>query len=213
MIAPMPPSPSQIEVEWKDAPRAILRTLPPPSGAAAARVVGITGPVGSGKSTLAARLGGAHVPTDHYLPDYHRLAEHERDEPRHADRELLALHLDRLRRGEPVEMPVWCFHAHARVGTRPVPSAPLVVCEGLFALDDLVLPLLDLAVFVEAPPVTRWARWERLERNGERGWGVERARAYFDAVAEPTFAKYAAEYRRRAHVIVRNPLDELEEGA
>ncbi len=167
-------------------------------------VVGITGPVGSGKSTLARSLGGVLVSTDHYLPDYHTLPEHERDEPRHADLPLLAEHLGLLREGRAIDMPSWCFQAHRRVGSVRVEPGPIVACEGLFALHRLVRPAVDIAVYIDAPAGVRWARWERIEAAGERGWGVEQARRYFATVAEPTFARYAREYREAADLVVIN---------
>lgn len=199
--------PAPLEVEWKDCVDAV-RSL-----AAAARaavrggrpvLVGITGPVGSGKTTLADALGGCRVATDDYLPEYERLAEEERDDPRHADLDLLAAHLASLRAGRGVAAPVWCFHQHRRIGTRHVEPDTLIVCEGIFALERRVRTLLDVAVYVDAPASVRWARWERIEASGERGWGIQRAREYFERVAEPTFLRFAEEYRAAAHVIVRN---------
>jgi uridine kinase len=173
-------------------------------GHSLAVVVGITGPVGSGKTSLAKRLGGVLLSTDHYLPYYDTLPEPERDEPRHADLALLAAHLESLGRREPVKRPEWCFQTHRRAGTREVTPGPVVVCEGIFALRREVRHLLDIAVYVDAPATVRWSRWEQIEASGERGWGVERARRYFATVAEPTFARYAEEYRAEADVIVRN---------
>lgn len=170
-------------------------------------VVGLTGPVGSGKSTLAALLSPCILATDDYLPDYDRLPEHERDEPHHADLPRLAENIRALREGRPARVPVWSFHAHARTGERDVapPAAPgLIVVEGLHALHTSLLPLLDLAVYVDAPRGVRWERWEYLETSGVRGWGPDRARAFFDAVAEPTFARYEPGYRAAASLIVLN---------
>jgi uridine kinase len=171
-------------------------------------VIGITGPVGSGKSTLARllaqALGGVVLSTDQYLPDYHLVPEDERDDPRHADLPRLTADLRSLRDTGLAEVPDWSFHQHRRIGSTPLVATGPVLCEGLFALHETARPGLDLAVFVEAPAPLRWSRWEAIEQRGERGWGVERARAHFQLVAEPTFARYAAAYRASADLIVDN---------
>lgn len=198
---------AQIHASWDEAPgliRSRLGLLRGELGAASPLVVGITGPVGSGKSTLAARVGGLCLSTDRYLPDYHELAEDERDEPRHAAISLLAEHLAALRRGEAVDAPAWSFRSHRREGCVRLEPAALVVCEGLFALRPEVREHLDLGVYVDAPADVRRARWEALEQAGVRGWGVERAGAYFETVAEPTFQRYAGEYRGCAAIVVVN---------
>ena len=205
--APMPDRDDQKSLHWNDAAESLaglIRRAEERRGEAASVVVGITGPVGSGKTTLAHRLGGTVVSTDHYLPDYAGLPEHERDEPRHADLASLADHLAALRAGAGVEMPEWCFQLHRRIGSRHVEPTGLIVCEGIFALHETVRAHLDVAVYVEADAATRWARWERIEASGERGWGVERARTYFRDVADPTFARHADTYRRAADIVVIN---------
>jgi len=175
-------------------------------------IVGITGPAGAGKSTLSARLadatGGLVISTDEYLPDYRVVPEAERDLPEHADLALLARHLAALREGEAAEIPVWSFHEHRRVDTRRVEPTPgPVICEGLFALHEAVAGVVDLRVYVDASPGTRWGRWEAIERRGERGMGVEAAKDFFETVADPTYARYAEVYRASAHVVVRNDAD------
>lgn len=200
-------SPGSNEVAWPDAAAVLHNHIAQAAQSNTVQrpvVVGITGPVGSGKSTLAARLGGTVVPTDHYLPDYHTLPEQERDEPRHADLAALSAHLADLKAGRAIEMPVWCFQSHRRIGRQRVDPGRLIVCEGIFALHPTVRDTLDLAVFVDAPPTTRWARWARIEAAGERGWGVDRARRYFTEVADPTFAVHADAYRRVADIVVLN---------
>jgi hypothetical protein len=73
------------------------------------------------------------------------------------------------------------------VDTRRVepPRSGVIVVEGLFALHERLGGAVDLRVFVEAPRATRWARWEAIERRGERGMGVEAARAFFDGDRRP----------------------------
>jgi len=166
--------------------------------------VGIAGPVGSGKSFLARELSTCVLSTDDYLPDYDKVAYEERDLPEHADFQSLAHNLEYLKTGAKVVSPIWCFHEHRVVATRPVVPEPVIVCEGIHAFYGPLSQHLDIKVFIDASRDVRWSRWERLEETGVRGWGVEKARKFFDAVAEPTFARYAGAYRAMANVILVN---------
>jgi pantothenate kinase len=214
-------------IPWSDAPRRILdaaqrvatdgaasgarevgaASRSPSRCAGSARgpvVIGVTGPVGAGKSTLAARLADCVVGTDHYFPDYDRVAPAQRDLPEHSDLARLAADLAALRRGEPAMIPVWSFVSHAREGERRVDPAPRIVCEGIHALHEIPRPHIDIAVFVDAPAAVRWARWEALERSGARQLGVEAARRFFHEFAEPIYQRHAAAYRAAAHFVVIN---------
>lgn len=166
--------------------------------------IGISGPVGSGKTTLASRLSSCIVSTDHYLPDYDKVAFEDRDLPHAADLPGLARDLKTLRDGAPTDIPIWSFQTHKREGLRRVEPSRIIVCEGIHALHDTVAPQLDLRIYIDAPPEVRWSRWEELERTGQRGWGIDLARQFFDRVAEPTFARFAKTYRAAAHYIVIN---------
>ncbi|MFI4897938.1 MAG: uridine kinase [Phycisphaerales bacterium JB059] len=198
------PEGSARRLSWDEAPGAILASAHALRRDDRPVLVGVSGPVGSGKSTLARRLGGVVVSTDDYLPDYEGLPEHERDLPERADLDRLSDNLDALRSGRPTTAPEWSFNTHRRVGERRVEPAPIVVCEGIHALHGRIAELHDLRVFVESPRDVRWARWKAIEEASERGWGVERARAFFERVAEPTFQARSETYRATAHVIVIN---------
>ncbi len=192
-------------VSWAEAPRAVLAGI---TAGPAPTVVCIAGAVGSGKSTLARRVAeladAVLIGTDDYLPDYHRVPEHLRDEPDSAHLPELAGHLADLIEGRPADVPVWCFREHRRTGVRRVAPRRLIIVEGIHALHDALGPARGLGVLVEAPASVRWARWERLESTGQRGWGVERALDFFTNVAGPTFARYEPLYRARADLTVVN---------
>jgi uridine kinase len=192
-------------LDWNDAPRAILDSL----ASDRIGVIGITGPVGAGKSHLSGILrgnSGIHLATDDYLPDYDKVAYEDRDDPDLADSAALIANLQDLRSGRSTSVPRWSFQSHSRVGYRDVVPTNLILVEGIHALHERLLPHLDVCVFVEAPPDVRWKRWEHLETTGQRGWGVEVAKQFFHAVAEPTFQKYSPIYKSRAHFIVRNEI-------
>lgn len=199
-------------VAWPNAIQAIEHLLQSRASAIKAinaiPVIAITGPVGAGKSTLASKLSACVLSTDHYLPDYDLVPEHERDLPQHSDFARLASDLASLKQGRTTTVPVWSFQSHRREGEQVItPTHPIVV-EGIHALHEPhntpLAHLINLRVYVEAPRDVRWRRWEQIESTGARGWGVEKARAFFDAVAEPTFAKYELDYRARSDVVVVN---------
>ncbi|MGQ0626661.1 MAG: uridine kinase family protein [Phycisphaerales bacterium] len=195
-----------IEVEMAAAPALIAaRALEAQRKGTGCFVVAVGGAVGSGKSTLAGRLTPCVISTDDFLPDYDKVPYAERDLPERMDLAALINVLAALRQGQRAEAPVWSFQTHSRIGTREVLPGAVVVCEGIHALTPAIAGVADLRVFVHADPDTRWARWENLERTGQRGWGVETARAFFHAVAEPTFAARVEGYLATAEVIVRNP--------
>ena len=171
----------------------------------ASTIIAITGPAGAGKSTLARALSPCILSTDDYLPDYELVPYAQRDEPHHADLALLLQNLTDLAAGRATQAPLWSFHTHRREGVRTIHPAPLIVCEGLHALHAVLAPAIHLRVYVDAAAAVRWQRWERIESSGERGWGVEQARRFFDDVAEPTFARLGPAYRASAHLVVTNP--------
>jgi uridine kinase len=194
----------RVVVAWEDAPGTIASMVSPRAGGPV--VIGVGGPVGAGKSALASRLGGCVLATDDYLPDYSMVEYERRDLPESADFERLVRDLASLRAGRGTRVPVWSFQTHRREGERDVspPGGGVIIVEGIHALHGTIRGVLDLAVFVAAGQGVRWERWAHLERTGARGWGEAVAREYFERVAEPTFARYQAEYLASAQVVVLN---------
>ncbi|MEY2794470.1 MAG: hypothetical protein RIR10_186 [Planctomycetota bacterium] len=197
-----------------------------PSPMIATVIVGVTGAVASGKSTFASKLAGrveswfaphsdsglseqprrsaVILSTDHYLPDYDRTPEHLRDLPESSDLIRLAHDLSELRAGRRTRIPQWSFEMHARTGEVDVGPADVVIVEGLHALHHLPRLHVDWAIFVDAPREIRWSRAVERERAGDRPWPIEYLEHFFENVAEPTYQRSAANYRKQAHWIVRN---------
>ena len=143
-------------------------------------LIGVAGPSGSGKTTLAKalarELAAPLISLDFY---YHDLADapmHERaatnfDHPDALEHQLLFHHLNALRRGMSVKLPVYDFSTHTRVPNmhRTLAPSEYVVVEGLFLLHwHQLRDVLDLRVYVRTADELCFQR--RRERDiRERG--------------------------------------------
>jgi len=170
-------------------------------------MIGIAGGSGSGKSRLARELAEAIgendvsvVPFDAYYKDLRGLSREERDavnfdHPDSLDAEMYGHHLDGLRNGLDIALPVYDFAEHRRLDDLVIlPARNIVIAEGilLFAFPEL-RERFDFAVYRQCSEPTRFAR--RLERDTvERGRTVDSVTAQFaesvapmhDAFVEPS---------------------------
>ncbi|MDD1734330.1 MAG: uridine kinase, partial [Methanothrix sp.] len=104
-------------------------------------VFGIAGDSGSGKTTISRgikRILGEEMVCSFSLDDYHSLDRRQRKErnitPLHPDAnhlDLLADHLEALRRKERIDKPVYDHGTGEIAGTVPFGAAPVVIVEGL----------------------------------------------------------------------------------
>ena len=156
-------------------------------------IVGIAGGTASGKTTLAHRfaeeLDAALVTHDRYYKnaDAHTNFDH----PDALDTDALVRHLDALRKGEAVELPVYHFPTHRRSAhTDRLEPRPLLVVEGILVLADAALRRrFDLTVFVDAAADVRFIR--RLRRDiAERGRTVDSVIAQYLATVRPMHDAY-----------------------
>jgi uridine kinase len=168
-------------------------------------VVGIAGGTASGKTTLAeraaARTGAALVTHDRYYLDAH--AHTNFDHPDALDTSALVAHLDALRAGEPVELPVYHFPTHRRLpATERLEPRRLVIVEGILVLASAELRRrFDLAVFVRAAPDVRLAR--RLRRDiAERGRDVESVLGQYLRTVRPMHAAFVEPSAAHAELVL-----------
>jgi uridine kinase len=194
----LPPAPHFDPREW--APTAPL-------------IIGIAGGSGSGKTTIAEALvdaidGVAFIQHDAYYRHQPHLTYDQRvrvnyDHPDSLETELLIEHLGALRRGQPIERPVYDFAEHLRKAeTVAIAPAPVVVLEGILVLADAGLrDHLDLKVFVDTDPDLRLAR--RLERDiHERGRTTESVLTQYLATVRPMHVQFVEPSKRHADIII-----------
>lgn len=184
-------------------------------------LVGIAGGSGSGKTTFAKKIlngvpQGAPVALLHqdnyYLPQPNsRLRLHGEpnfDHPEAFDWPLLKDHLERLKRGEQVETPVYDFRINRRTtDTLLVGPCKTVVMEGLFTLwDPEVRNIFDLKIYLNVEADIRFIR--RLHRDvRERGRTLEHIiRQYYDTV-RPMHHEYLEPTRQYADIVVGEESD------
>jgi uridine kinase len=150
---------------------------------------------------------------DSYYKDFSGVPEDEIqvDVPEALDHDLLVEHLSKLRRGQPVEKPVYDYTTHTRRagGGLWVEPEDHVVLEGLFALywPD-VRELLDLLVFVTVDHETALER--RIERDiRERGRTEASVRDQFERKVRPNFERLVAPTEAYADLVVngRDPVE------
>jgi uridine kinase len=145
-------------------------------------IVGISGGSGSGKTTFALLLhdvvGGEFcslVQQDWYYHDRSDRFDYDGgsinfDHPSAIDFVLLSQHLEELKAGGSVAIPIYDYATHRRLETtQTVDARPLLVVEGMLILSQkAVRERLDIKVFIDAPEEVRLSR--RLSRDAlDRG--------------------------------------------
>ncbi|PJF36887.1 MAG: uridine kinase [Candidatus Thermofonsia Clade 1 bacterium] len=178
-------------------------------------VIGVAGGSGSGKTTVAQRLlhniGEAQItylPHDAYYRDLDAIPRIggeivNFDHPEALETSLLIQHLAQLRRGQPVQAPIYDFSTHSRSPqTRTIYPAPIILVEGILIFADPELRAqFDLRLFVDADADIRFIR--RLERDvNERGRTVESVVHQYLASVRPMHLEFVEPSKRYADVII-----------
>jgi len=179
------------------------------------KVCGICGGSGAGKTTLTRRvlssLGTDLVSVlafDSYYRDLTDIPMSERmlrnyDHPDSLDHQLFVNHLDMLRAGRAIDVPIYDFATHTRrAETERVEAHPLVVVEGiLLASFPEVAARIDLLVFIDVSEDIRLER--RIKRDvAERGRQPDDVRRQFAETVAPMHDLYVEPFKDSADRVV-----------
>ncbi len=178
-------------------------------------VIGIAGGSGSGKTTVAQtilqRVGPDRISFlqhDAYYKDLSGLppvqrAEVNFDHPNSLENELLIRHIQQLKKGKVVEVPIYDFSTHSRTDrTFKVYPRNVILVEGIliFAETDL-RELFDVKIFVDTDSDLRLIR--RLQRDiAERGRTTESVIRQYLSTVRPMHLDFVEPSKRYADVII-----------
>jgi uridine kinase len=178
-------------------------------------VIGVAGGSGSGKTTVVRRildsLGPDQVTViehDRYYRDRNDLRLEERaalnyDHPDSLETDLLVRHVEALRAGSGVDVPMYDFSRHARKRTtEPMAPRRAVIVEGILIYTDAALrALMDVKVFVDTDDDTRFIR--RLQRDiAERGRTLQSVIDQYLGTVKPMHLEFVEPSKRYADIII-----------
>ncbi len=178
-------------------------------------IVGIAGGTGSGKTTVVSKLMEVLpddqvvvIPQDAYYKDNSHLPLEERqkinfDHPDSVEFNLLIDHLKELKKGNPVNMPIYsyltCIRSQDSVLIQP---ATVVVVEGILILCDSGLRnMFDIKVFVDADADDRLGRVIQRDIE-ERGRNIHMVLERYHNTVKPSHLQFIEPSKRYADIII-----------
>ena len=178
-------------------------------------IVGIAGGTGSGKTTVVNKvIEEFHedqvvvIPQDAYYKDNSQISLEERqkinfDHPESVEFRLLTDHLNKLKKGIPVRMPVYSYLTCVRsVETIEIKPARVALVEGILILADSGLrDLLDIKVFVDADADDRLGRVITRDMV-ERGRSLNTVLERYHQTVKPSHLQFIEPSKRYADVII-----------
>ncbi len=177
-------------------------------------IIGVAGGSGSGKTffaeALAKNLGAEQsfvLYQDNYYIDQSAKFDHDGgsvnfDHPDALDFDLLAEHLNELKSGSPIEIPIYDFSTHKRSNqTLHQEHKKIVIVDGILILSQPhVRALFDESIFVQTPEEIRFQR--RLARDvEERGRTPDGVKAQFENQVKPMHDEFVEPSKAFANII------------
>ena len=178
-------------------------------------IIGIAGGSGSGKTTVVKKIiknlpkdSVSIISQDSYYKDNGHKSPEERakinfDHPSSIEFNLLIKHLDMLKEGNPIEMPVYSYLTCGRSKeTIPIIPKKVIIVEGILILSSpRMRDRMDIKVFVDADGDDRLMRiiWRDLE---ERGRSFQQVLEHYDKYVKPMHLQFIEPTKRYADIIV-----------
>ena len=178
-------------------------------------IIGIAGGSGCGKSTVVKQIikklpkdSVTVIPQDSYYKDNGHLSPEERarinfDHPSSIEFNLLVKHLDMLKAGETIGMPIYSYLTCARAKeTIPIYPREVVIVEGILIMSNpRVRDRMDIKVFVDAEPDDRLMRIIRRDIE-ERGRSFSQVLEHYEKFVKPMHLQFIEPSKRYADIIV-----------
>ena len=178
-------------------------------------IIGIAGGTGSGKTTVVrkivqnlptAQVGG--ISQDAYYKDMSHIPLHDRqemnfDHPNAIEWPLLFQHLNSLKKGKPIEQPIYSYLTCTRSkDTVTVHPTNVIIVEGILVLTNKALrELFDVKVFVQADADDRLIRVITRDIE-ERGRSVEATIERYHSTVKPMHVEFIEPSKTFADIIV-----------
>ncbi|WP_025741432.1 uridine kinase [Aquimarina pacifica] len=180
-------------------------------------IIGIAGGTGCGKTTVVNHIINelpenevCVISQDSYYKDTSHLSYEERtkinfDHPQSIDFELLANHLETLRKGEIIAQPVYSFVEHNRT-KETIQTSPckVMIVEGILILTNpQIREMFDIKIYVHADSDERLIR--RLKRDiAERGRDIDEVLDRYQNTLKPMHQQFIDPTKEFADLIIPN---------
>ena len=180
-------------------------------------VIGIAGGTGSGKTTVVNQIiqelpedEVCVISQDSYYKDTSHMLFDERtkinfDHPKAIDFDLLVSHLKELKKGNPIEQPIYSFVEHNRT-KETVTTYPkkVIIVEGILILTHTdIRELFDIKLYVHADSDERLIR--RLRRDiEERGRDLDEVLSRYQNTLKPMHQQFIEPTKEFADIIIPN---------
>lgn len=178
-------------------------------------IIGIAGGSGSGKTTVVNKIikslpkdSVAVISQDAYYRDSKHLSVEDRkkinfDHPSSIEFSLLVDHIDQLKEGKTIGMPIYSYLTCTRADeTNPVEPRKVIIVEGILILTNPRLrKRLDIKVYVDADSDDRLMRiiWRDIE---ERGRSFKEVLDHYEKFVRPMHLLFIEPNKRYADIII-----------